>query len=155
MSSEDSPSLTIGPASGDHLEFKLLEIEPPDDDGFTYFSAAISVSCGGFRAPERACLFLRDMFDDFLVALRGFEASRVGRATLESLPSSGFTLTIASDRPTKWPVVSGMVTGNLLDESCDYSGRLTFAFPLDSSFIVQVLEEFAQIMNHAQGSARE
>lgn len=146
------PNFTIGSAVGDHLRFKLLEIELPEHEGFTFFSAAISVRCDGFISPERPCLFLRDMFDGFLVALTSFEVSRVGRATLESLPSSGFTLTIASDKPTECPVVFGTVTGPCFtgrQSDClpdHFSGELKFAFELDSGMVGQLLRNFGCLL---------
>ena len=140
--------LTIGPTSGDHLRFEVVELVPDGQQGAGDFSASVSVSCDGFTASERGCWILRSVFDEFLVALRSFEASRVGRVTLESMSPGDFILTIASDSATQWPTISGTVTGPYHSRAHGYRGQLTFAFTLDSSFIVQLQHDFEHLLRN-------
>ena len=148
MNALESRFLTIGPTSGDHLRFEVVEIVPDGLQGAGDFSASVSVTCDGFTASECGCWILRSVFDEFLVTLRSFEASRVGRATLESMSPGDFIFTIASDSPSQWPTVTGIVTGPYLGRARAYRGQLTFAFTLDSSFIVQLQHDFEHLLSN-------
>ena len=146
MNALESRYLTIGPTSGDHLHFGVVEVVPDGLQGAGDFSVSVSVSCDGFSASECSCWIQGSGFDEFLVALRSFEASRFGRVTLESMSPGEFAFTIASDSPTQWPTISGVVTGTFHSRAHRYRAQLTFAFTLDSSFVVQLLHDFESLL---------
>lgn len=150
MNAYESRILTIGPVSGDHLHINVVEIVPEGQPGAGDFNLSVSVSCAGFDATDCKCWILRSIFDEFLDALRVFEASRVGHVTLESMSPGEFILRIASDSPSQWPVVTGTVTGPYLSRARGYRGQLTFAFTLDSSFVVQLQHDFEHLLVGAQ-----
>ena len=152
MNALESRFLTVGPTTGDHLRFEVIEIVPDGQQGAGDFSASVSVSCDSFTATDRGCWILRSMFEEFLVALRGFEASRVGRVTLESMSPGDLILTIASDSPTQWPVITGTVTGPYLSCARAYRGQLTFAFTLESSFVVQLQHDFEHLLSNGRNA---
>jgi hypothetical protein len=152
MNAVDSPTLTIGPTSGDHLSLAVVELVPDGQQGARDFTIAASVSCDGFRASERRLWIHRSAFDEFLAALRSFEASRIGTATLESMSPGEFVLSIASDSPAHCPTISGTVTGPYRSCSRRYSAQLAFAFTLDSSFIVQLLHDFEHLFSHERSA---
>jgi hypothetical protein len=62
-------------------------------------------------------------------------------------PTGDLILTIASDRATQWPVVTGTVTGPYLGPARASRGQLTFAFTLDSSFVFQLLHDFEHLLS--------
>ncbi len=150
MNSQESRCLIAGPPSGDHLRLKVVEITPEGQEGGGDFSLSVSVTCNGFTATDCGCWIASYDFADFLIALRSFEASRVGRATLESMSPGIFIYTITSSSPTRWPVITGTVTGPYLGCGRGFRSQLNFAFTLDSSFVVQLLRDFERLVPNSR-----
>jgi hypothetical protein len=152
MNSVEPRSLTIGPSSGDHLRFAVVEVMPDHLQTAGDFRASVSVSCEEFRASECSSWIARSTLDEFVTALREFESARIGCATLESMSPGEFALSIASSSPAQWPTISGIVTGQYDSRLHRYRAQLTFAFALDSSFVVKLLNDFDTILGNGGNS---
>ena len=114
------------------------------------FRVSVSVRCEEFRASECSSWIARSTLDSFVTALRGFESSRIGCATLESMSPGEFALSIASRSPAHWPTISGIVTGPYDSELHRYRAQLAFAFTLESSFVVKLLHDFDSLFAHGR-----